>query len=104
MNCIKFKRLTLDLDSFRCYFNNKIIDLTKIEFKLLRFFLDSANVNKVFSRKELVNAVWEKEVALKTVDTTISRLKKKLDNTKYIKTKFGFGYGVLDDDVKINND
>lgn len=89
---MEFKNLKLDLDKKECYLNNTLINLTKIEFNLLMFFL--TNRNKIYSRKEIMVAVWDKEVSLRAVDTTVSRLRKKLGNIgNHLKTKLGFGYG-----------
>lgn len=97
MNILKFKNIELNLDIIECKINDKIIKLTKNEFLLLKFFIQPNNLNKVFNRKELIKSVWKTEVSNRTVDTTISRLRKKLGNSeKYLVTKLGFGYGFVD--------
>lgn len=97
MNILKFKNIELNLDIIECKINDKIINLTKNEFLLLKFFIQPNNLNKVFNRKELINSVWKTNVSNRTVDTTISRLRKKLGNSeKYLITKLGFGYGFVD--------
>ena len=97
MNILKFKNIELNLDIIECKINDKIINLTKNEFLLLKFFIQLNNLNKVFNRKELINSVWKTNVSNRTVDTTISRLRKKLGNSeKYLVTKLGFGYGFVD--------
>ena len=97
MNILKFKNIELNLDIIECKINDKIINLTKNEFLLLKFFIQPNNLNKVFNRKELINSVWKTNVSNRTVDTTISRLRKKLGNSeKYLVTKLGFGYGFVD--------
>ena len=97
MNILKFKNIELNLDIIECKINDKIIKLTKNEFLLLKFFIQSDNLNKVFNRKEIINSVWKTNVSNRTVDTTISRLRKKLgDSEKYLITKLGFGYGFVD--------
>lgn len=54
------------------------------------------NKNKVHSRREILNNVWNSKVSLRTVDTTISRLRKKMkDLSRYLTTRLGFGYGIL---------
>lgn len=91
---IVFKNLTVDLNKKSCYIDNDEIILTKNEFNLLVFFLE--NQNKIHSRKELMINVWNSNLIGRTIDTTISRLRKKLkDLGKYIVTKSGFGYGFL---------
>lgn len=97
MNILKFKNIELNLDIIECKIDDKIVNLTKNEFLLLEFFIQPNNLNKVFNRKELIKSIWKNEVSNRTVDTTISRLRKKLGNSeKYLITKLGFGYGFVD--------
>ena len=92
MNKIEFETLIIDLDKKECYLDNKEISLTKTEYNLLVFLLN--NRNKVYTRREIMQNVWDTEVSLRAVDTTVSRLRKKIGQVgKYIVTKLGFGYG-----------
>nr|DAR22697.1 MAG TPA: response regulator [Caudoviricetes sp.] len=96
MNILKFKNIELNLDIIECKIDDKIVNLTKNEFLLLEFFIQPNNLNKVFNRKELIKSIWKNEVSNRTVDTTISRLRKKLGSSeKYLITKLGFGYGFI---------
>lgn len=68
--------------------------MTKKEFDMLRLFLE--NRNKIFSREEILDTVWEDNVLVidRTIDVNINRLRKKIG--KYggnIITKLGYGYG-----------
>lgn len=93
MNEIVFKELKLNIDLKTCYISNKEIKLTKSEYNILELFLK--NTNKVFSRKEILEKIGNLKVSLRTIDTIISRLRKKLGNlSKYIITRLGFGYGI----------
>lgn len=94
MNLLTFKEIVLDRDLKMCFVKDAPINLTKAEYLLLEFLL--LHRGKVFSRRELLNA-WTKEVSLRTVDTAISRLRKKLkEYSNYIITRPGFGYGLRD--------
>lgn len=94
MNELVFKKLKLNSDIKVCTIEEEEISLTKNEFNLLEFLIK--NRNKVFSRKEILNNVWDSKVSLRTIDTTISRLRKKMkDLGKYLVTRLGFGYGIL---------
>lgn len=69
-------------------FGNKI-ELNKMEFKLLLYFIDNPNI--VISRERLLEAVWGYDYAeTRTVDNHILRLRK-LGFTQ-IETIFGVGY------------
>lgn len=95
MNIIKYNELLVDLDRKECSINNEKIDLTKTEYSLLVFFLE--NKNKIYTRKEIMQNVWGYTVSLRAIDTSISRLRKKLKSIgSHIITKLGFGYGFFD--------
>lgn len=92
MDKLEYKNLTVDQDKKECYVDKEEVNLTKTEYNLLLFFLE--NKDKVHSRREIMNSVWDSKVSLRTIDTTVSRLRKKLGNVgKCISTRLGFGYG-----------
>jgi two-component system phosphate regulon response regulator PhoB len=92
MNRIEFETLIVDLDKKECSLDGKEVSLTKTEYNLLVFLLN--NRNKVYTRREIMQNVWDTEVSLRAVDTTVSRLRKKIGQVgKHIVTKLGFGYG-----------
>ena len=95
MNELIFKELKLNLDIKECTIQDEEINLTKNEFNLLEFLIK--NKNKIFSRREILNNVWSSKASLRTIDTTISRLRKKMkDLGKYLITRLGFGYGIIE--------
>lgn len=67
--------------------------LTKTEFEILKLFL--GNKGRVFSRQELLDKVWPKDVVVidRTVDVNITRMRKKIGRySSCIVTRHGFGY------------
>lgn len=92
--------LSMDLDSHRVTRGEKIVHLGPKEFRLLQFLMQSPG--KVFSREELLNAVWGLDiyVELRTVDVHILRLRKALgrdDNERrcnIIRTVRAAGYSL----------
>lgn len=87
---------TLDLDSISktCTIDGNEIALTKKEFDMLFLFL--SNPDKIFSRDEILDKIWEKNVYVvdRTIDVNINRLRKKLgEYEQHIITKQGYGYG-----------
>ncbi|GAB6168121.1 response regulator transcription factor [Clostridium carnis] len=75
--------------------NNEIIQLKPKEYDLLEFF--AQNRNKVFSREQLIDNIWELSYDgdIRTIDIHIRRLRSKLDSNKetpIIETVFGIGY------------
>lgn len=73
--------------------NDEPIDLTKTEFELLSLL--SSNPGRIFSREELLELVWPKDVVVgeRVVDVNIRRIRAKLgDFADHIRTKPGYGY------------
>ena len=92
---ITFKDLTVDTDRKTCYIEDKEILLTKTEYNLLLFLV--SNKNKILTRKELAKSIWDVPVSNLAVNTTVSRLRKKLKGIgKNLVTRVGFGYGLLE--------
>ena len=86
----------LDLVSRTCTKDNIPIELTQVEFMLMKVFLENKNV--ALSRAMLLNKVWGDDSSSeeKTVDVNMRRLRMKIEDTpsepKYITTLWGFGY------------
>lgn len=92
---ITFKNLTVDTDRKTCYIEDEEIILTKTEYNLLLFLV--SNKNKILTRKELAKSVWDVPVSDRAIDTTVSRLRKKLKGLgRNLTTRIGFGYGLLE--------
>jgi two-component system phosphate regulon response regulator PhoB len=74
----------------------KPVELTTLEFKLLRFLM--AQPRRVFSRDRLLDEVWgtDRFVTPRTVDVHIRRLREKIEpepeDPRYIQTVRGAGY------------
>ena len=67
--------------------------MTPIEFKLLTLLLSAPN--RVFSRDEILDVIWGKNLHVysRSVDTHISKLRKKLSpDANYIESVHGTGY------------
>ena len=91
---VSYKLLTLDNSSKLCYIDGKEVALTKKEFDIL--YLLISNPGKVFSREEILQTIWEKNVYVvdRTIDVNINRLRKKLgEYESNIVTRQGYGYG-----------
>lgn len=86
--------LKVNLDEHSVSQNDKPIDLSPREYKLLLFLLE--NKNKVISRTQILNAVWGINYDNNTnvVDVYISYLRNKIDENqhKFIHTIKGTGY------------
>jgi two-component system phosphate regulon response regulator PhoB len=86
----------LDQAARRVYQNDKEVELTSTEFKLLEFFL--THPGHAFSREQLLRQVWGEQhfVTPRTVDVHVRRLREqievKADEPVFLATVRGFGY------------
>tara|TARA_B100000674_G_scaffold90785_1_gene63361 strand:+ start:2647 stop:3342 length:696 start_codon:yes stop_codon:yes gene_type:complete len=89
----QFGDLRIDVDSHEVFVDSKLIELTALEFRLLKELVDKRG--RVQSRDQLLSEVWgyNAEVTTRTVDTHIKRLREKLGSMgKYVQTIRGVGY------------
>ncbi len=85
--------LTIDLDKHQVLTERGLIDLTATEFKLITLFARSPG--RVFTRDILMDVIWGEEYygIDRTVDTHVSRLRRKLGEFgEHIETVHGVGY------------
>lgn len=90
---ISYQGLLLNLDKKSVSVDGENVPFTKTEFELLRLLLEERG--RVFSRQELIDRVWPKDVLVldRTVDVNITRMRKKIGKfAKCIVTRLGFGY------------
>ena len=89
----QFGDLKIDVDSHEVHVDSQLIELTALEFRLLKELVDKRG--RVQSRDQLLSEVWgyNIEVTTRTVDTHIKRLREKLGSMgKYVQTIRGVGY------------
>lgn len=92
---ITYKKLDLDLSKNSIYFENKELELTKNEFRILNCLMK--NQGKIVSRGDLMDYLWDLDLFVddNTLTVNINRLRKKLeivDCNDYIQTRRGVGY------------
>lgn len=90
---LAYKGLVLDLLQKKVTVDGKDVTLTKKEFEILKLLLE--NIDKVFSRGEILSQVWDDDsyVLERTVDVNITRLRKKIEPYgKNVVTRLGYGY------------
>jgi DNA-binding response OmpR family regulator len=70
--------LTINLETYQASVGGRALDLTYMEYELLRFF--ATNPNRVLTRETLLNRVWGYEYygGARTVDVHVRRLRAKL--------------------------
>tara|TARA_B100001248_G_scaffold258124_1_gene241740 strand:+ start:1322 stop:2002 length:681 start_codon:yes stop_codon:yes gene_type:complete len=90
---LEFGPILMNLDAHEVSIDGKIINLTALEFKLLKHLLKRKG--RVQTRDQLLGDVWgySSEVTTRTVDTHIKRLREKLGKPgDLIQTIRGVGY------------
>lgn len=90
---IGYQGLVLNLDKKTVSIDGEAVPFTKTEFELLHLLLEEKG--RVFSRQELIDRVWPKDVMVldRTVDVNITRMRKKVGRfARCIVTRLGFGY------------
>ena len=89
--------ITIDPARHEVLVNGKRVELTSLEFKLLRTLMQRRG--RVQERDRLLNEVWgyESVIDTRTVDTHVRRLREKLGRAgEVVETVRGFGYRVRD--------
>lgn len=93
---IRIRGLFIDKASRRVYINNKEVTLTAKEFDLLTLL--AMNPNRVFSKEELFERIWDLDSIgdIATVTVHIRKLREKIEadpsNPQYVETLWGAGY------------
>lgn len=88
--------LTIHEDSLQVFKGTEELHLTPTEFKILHLL--ASKPGRVYSRMQLLQHAFEEEFVVdeRTVDSHISKLRKKIENggrtSDYIQTVYGFGY------------
>jgi DNA-binding response OmpR family regulator len=90
---VNYGNVELDNVRKRVIIDNEKIELTRKEFEILKLLIE--NHGKIYSREDILNIVWEKDVIVtnRTVDVNITRLRNKLGKQgSSLKNKTGYGY------------
>ena len=94
---IEIRGLKIDKTARRVYINNEEKNFTTKEFDLLTFL--AQNPNRVFTKEELFNKIWDMESVggdIATVTVHIKKIREKIEydtsNPQYIETIWGAGY------------
>ncbi len=92
---INVKDFILNISNSTIEKNSKIIELTKNEYKILKYLID--NRGKIVSREDIMDSLWENDSFIddNTLSVNITRLRNKLeelDLKDLIETKRGQGY------------
>lgn len=97
---IHYQNITLDVDAYKAYINNTLIELTPREFEILQELV--THPGKILSRQYLLSRICKYDYFgdERVIDTHIKNLRKKLNNADYIETIRGVGYRIDKEDKK----
>ena len=91
---LEFKDLTINLKTYEAKAGDVLLDLTFMEYELLKFFVE--NQESVWSIEDLLEKVWGYDYfgGARTVDVHVRRLRAKLGDVRndWIKTVHSVGY------------
>jgi len=93
---ITYEKLALNVDTYQATIDGERLDLTHMEYELLKFLASSPG--RVFTREVLLSRVWGYDYfgGARTVDVHIRRLRSKLgdDHASMIQTIRSVGYSL----------
>lgn len=95
---LSYRGITLFLDRYECVAQGQRVELTPVEFKMLRGFMSQPG--RVFSRDQLMDLSYpdKRIVSDRTIDTHIKNLRKKIarsvEEEELIHSIYGVGYKI----------
>lgn len=95
---LSYRDITLHLHRYECIAQGQRVELTPVEFKMLRGFMSQPG--RVFSRDQLMDMSYpdERIVSDRTIDTHVKNLRKKLADSfsgeELIHSIYGVGYKI----------
>ena len=94
-----FKRLRIAVDGRQVFLDDRLIELTAIEFDLLKALVE--NRRRVLTREQLLEKVWGYDYfgATRVVDVHLGHVRQKLGEANLITTVRGVGYRFEDESL-----
>jgi two-component system alkaline phosphatase synthesis response regulator PhoP len=95
---LAFQHVRIDAGSHQVWVDDELIELTTIEFNLLRTLAEQRG--RVLSREKLLESVWGYDYygEMRVVDVHIGHIRSKLGDERFVTTVRGVGYR-FDDEV-----
>ena len=93
---LAFKHLKIDLGGRHVWMDEELIELTTVEFDLLRTLAENAGI--VLSREQILEKVWGYDYygEIRVVDVHVGHIRQKLGGEDIISTVRGVGYRFED--------
>jgi two-component system, OmpR family, alkaline phosphatase synthesis response regulator PhoP len=98
---IAFQDLIINIPKHEVWFENSLIELTPIEFDLLKTLAENNGI--VLSRVQLLTKVWGYTYYGddRVVDVHIGHIRQKIGGERYIQTIHGIGYRFVGNEVQV---
>jgi len=93
---VRMEGLLLDESTYKAALHGKDLELTAVEFKLLKLLFE--NPGRIFSRQQIMEKIYHEErfVSDRTIDSHIKKLRRKIENidpeTTLIQSVYSVGY------------
>ncbi|MEG0963642.1 MAG: response regulator transcription factor [Lachnospiraceae bacterium] len=94
-NIICIGQIKINIDDAKVYIDDKMIDLTALEYRLLLIFANNQGI--LLSRQQILDKIWDVDgnfVEDNTLTVYVKRLREKLGKAIKIETVRGMGYRV----------
>lgn len=99
---MEYGDIRLELKAQKVFYKNEYIETTPKEFELLQYFMENQGI--VLNRNRILDAVWGYYYVgdIRTVDTLVKQLRKKIKNCNCIRSVYGVGYVFGGEEVEKN--
>lgn len=89
---MEYGNIRLELKAKNVYYKGEYIETTPKEFELLQYFMENQGI--VLNRNQILDAVWGYYYVgdIRTVDTLVKQLRKKIKDSNCIRSVYGVGY------------
>lgn len=92
LEAIESHAIRLEIASQKVFYKGEYIETTPKEFELLQFFMENKGI--VLTRDQILDSVWGYYYTgdIRTVDTLVKQLRKKMKDSNCIRSVYGIGY------------
>lgn len=92
VDAIESHYVRLEIASQKVFYKGEYMETTPKEFELLQFFMENKGI--VLTRDQILDSVWGYYYTgdIRTVDTLVKQLRKKMKDSNCIRSVYGVGY------------
>lgn len=92
LDAIESNSIRLEIATQKVFYKGEYMETTPKEFELLQFFMENKGI--VLTRDQILDSVWGYYYTgdIRTVDTLVKQLRKKMKDSNCIRSVYGVGY------------